>query len=117
MQDMIFVVEGATDLSASLSLGMEHVVGRPSCSGGVAEIQRIIRQGKFRGAVIVADNDDPGLRGAKMLQGHLAVPSVIVVLPAKDLRQFLNLGGTLDDLNSIVSGLAWKQPSTRCFNG
>ena len=108
--DSLFILEGATDVSAALTIGVQFCVGLPSCGGGAHHVMGVIKRRRFSNAIIVADNDEPGLRGAKMLQGHLAMPSAIVVLPCKDMRLFLNLGGTLEDLNCIVSGLAWQQP-------
>ena len=103
------ICEGPTDSAAAISLGM-WAVGRPHCSGGVAEIKNLVRRCPIREAVIVTDNDGPGRAGSELLIRHLSIPSALLILPCKDMRKFLNLGGTLDDLNSIVDNLAWHQP-------
>ena len=104
------ITEGPTDTAAALSLG-QWAIGRPHCSGGVSDIMQLFNRNDVREAVIVSDNDGPGLRGSQMLQRHLAIPSCLLILPCKDIRNFVNRGGTIDDLNSIVKSLIWKQPT------
>ena len=57
--DTLFVVEGATDTGAALSIGLA-AIGRPSCLGCEQMVNDYIARHKFRRAVIVADNDLPG---------------------------------------------------------
>lgn len=104
---LAIITEGVTDTAAALTIGY-YALGRPSCSGGTPLIRRTIRRLNIRRAIIVADNDDPGLRGAQMLCNHLPVPTCILVLPCKDMREFVNNGGTAPLLNSMTDGLVWK---------
>lgn len=105
----VLIVEGPTDCAAALSIGY-YAIGRPSCCGGVGHILEFLRRKAVCSALIVADLDDPGLRGAKGLQELLPVNTAILVCPAKDLRGFVNHGGNHDMLESMVSQLIWRKP-------
>lgn len=119
--DLIYIVEGPTDAAAMLTMGM-WALGRPSCSACVDMTVRWFNNNRsVKRAVIVADVDfdkerpngdhyNPGIDGAKTLQIHLPVPSVIVTIPAKDPREFLLQGGTRQVLDNIVSQLVWHRP-------
>lgn len=105
----VFIVEGPTDTAAGLSMGL-FTLGRPSCSGGVTHICDYIHRREFvKDVVIIADNDDPGIRGAKELQRWLKVPSCVLTLPCKDLREFNKIGDR-STLDSMVDQLTWTQP-------
>lgn len=119
--DTVYVGEGPTDVAALLTMGL-FAIGRPSCSGGVTFIQDYLKRNRVvRRVVIVADVDqdreingqviNPGITGAKTLQEHLPVPSVIVTLPCKDSREFLRRGGTKTMIESMVSSLVWRKPT------
>ena len=58
--------------------------------------------------VIVSDNDKPGLDGAKKVGGELKLPFAIYVPPAKDLREFVRLGGTRVMLENTLKGTVWN---------
>lgn len=104
---MALVCEGPTDTAAALSIGF-YAVGRPSCGGGMADIITAFRRLGVTSAVIVADSDEVGCRGATMLQKHLPIRSALIVLPAKDLREFVRLGGTRELLDSMINNLVWE---------
>jgi len=106
---LALVAEGPTDTAAGLDLGY-YTVGRPSCSGGMNDLRTCFARQHVRRAAIIADNDNPGTRGAQMLANHLGVPSCIVTLPCKDLRQFLQLGGTRELLDGFINASLWNQP-------
>jgi hypothetical protein len=108
-QENMLIVEGPTDAAAGLSIGF-FTVGRPSCSGGAQHLIAAIRRLGVREAVIVSDNDDPGTKGASMLAQLLPVRSCLVLLPTKDLRQFVNAGGNKVTLNALIKGCLWNQP-------
>lgn len=104
----VYILEGPTDTAAALTLGC-FAIGRPSCSGGMTEIvQAVSRYGLMR-AVIIADNDEPGIRGAKNLSEVLTIPSCVVVLPCKDLREFIRSGGDRETLDCLVNGSIWTK--------
>jgi hypothetical protein len=115
-------VEGPTDSCAVLSLGMMPI-GRPSASGGVVEIIKAIGRWKIFKVLIISDNDrdhkrpdgktfNPGLDGALALQAQLPVPSCLVMLPCKDIRDFVKAGATSTDLSCIANSMDWKYPTT-----
>lgn len=104
---MALIAEGPTDTCAGLQLGF-YTIGRPSCSGGVGELRTAIARNRVTRAVICADNDGPGVIGAKLLQTHLNCSSCIIVLPCKDLRQFVKLGGTKELIDSMVATAIWN---------
>ncbi len=104
----MFVVEGPTDTAAGLTLGY-YTIGRPSCSGGVPHVMAHARRHKVSEIVIISDNDDPGIRGARDLQRYLEVASCVLVLPTKDLREFLKVGDR-SAIDSMIEQLVWTQP-------
>lgn len=106
----VFVTEGPTDLAAALTLGL-FAIGRPSCSGAVADTTTAIKRSGCTRAVLLADNDGPGTQGAMTLARQLDIPSCITILPTKDVREFLNSGGTAELLESLTNSLVWIQPS------
>ncbi len=124
----IFIVEGPTDTAAMLTMGL-WALGRPSCSGGIPHIQQWLQRhrGVVKRVVIVADADldkrspdgrsfNPGITGAKTLQEHLYVPSVILTLPKKDPREFLKSGGTGEMITMLSNQLVWKKHEIQSKN-
>lgn len=107
-QARVFIVEGPTDAAAGVSLGL-YAIGRPSCSGGVPHIIDWLKRCHASEAVIVSDNDDPGIRGAQDLQRWLKVPSCILILPCKDLREFIKFGDR-PTIDSMIKEVVWTQP-------
>jgi len=107
-QPVVHICEGPTDTAAALSMGL-FAIGRPSCSGGMPDIISALRRLKVREAVLIADNDDPGVNGADMLSRHLEIPCCVMTLPCKDVRAFVNNGGTVEMLDNIT-----KQMRTIC---
>lgn len=112
-QETMVVCEGPTDTAAALACGF-FAVGRPSCSAGVNEMLQFIANNKMvRRVIIVSDNDEAGLKGAKSLEQKLPVPSCTVTLPCKDMRDFYKAGGDRELLESIVHGRVWTIPSKK----
>jgi hypothetical protein len=100
----LFVCEGLTDTAALLDLGFE-AVGRPSCTGGVGHLLRLVSDRRPPAVVVVADRDDHGRGqdGAYELAKHLSLlcRNVRVMLPppgVKDARAWVNGGATRGDL-------------------
>lgn len=108
----LHLVEGVTDLAAAMTIGL-YAIGRAACLGQENLILDFIRMQKVRRLVILADLDDPGIRGARKLQDMLPIPSVMTLLPAKDVREFVNNGGTPNMIQSIVKDLVWSRPRER----
>lgn len=108
----MFVAEGPTDTAAGITLSL-YTIGRPSCSGGVPHIVDHVRRAKVKEVVIVSDNDTPGIRGAEDLQRWLPVPSCILLLPCKDLREAIKSGVDKSTIDSMIEQLVWTQPKER----
>jgi hypothetical protein len=118
LADPLFITEGATDAAAALTLGVTHVAGRPSCTGGVKHILALVRLRMPPSVVVVADGDGPGLAGAEHLTGELVkyVPTVRVVVPpggAKDLRAWVRSGATRADLDRLVAAVPPRKLTVR----
>ncbi len=108
VQSMCVIVEGPTDAAAAIDMGF-YPIGRPSCSGGVPHILAAVKRLKIQKACIICDNDDPGIRGASDLQRWLTIPSCMLVLPTKDLREFKKIGDK-ETVDAMISQLVWTQP-------
>ena len=105
---MLFVCEGPTDTAAAVELGL-FAVGRPNCCCGGAEIRIYARRQAVARVVVVADNDKPGLDGAHKVGAELGLPWAIYVPPAKDVREFVRLGGTRIMIENTLKGTVWNQ--------
>lgn len=105
----VYLPEGPTDTAAALSLGL-FAIGRPSCQCGAMELRQALRRFGVREVVVVSDNDDPGLNGARRLAGELPFRSCVYLPPAKDLRQAVGLGLTRQMIESTINGMIWNQP-------
>jgi hypothetical protein len=103
----LVITEGPTDTAAALTLGYAHVAGRPSCMGGVKFLCALVRQRPLADVVIIADADEPGRRGANALASRLVgyTPAVRVIVPRryKDLRDFVQRGGTREQLEQVIA--------------
>ncbi|MCW5552154.1 MAG: toprim domain-containing protein [Verrucomicrobiae bacterium] len=103
----LFVCEGPTDTAAAIELGL-FAVGRPNCCCGGAEIKVFARRHDCRRVVIISDNDKPGLDGARKVGGELKLPFAVYVPPAKDVREFVRLGGTRAMIESTLNNTIWN---------
>lgn len=123
----VFLPEGPTDTAAALTLGL-YAIGRPSSNGGIYELVAAIKRRRFKRAVIIADNDDdkkrpnsehhfnPGFDGAKTLMEHLPVPSCVLPLPSKDIRKYVETGGTIELVEALISQAIWSKPNDQTRN-
>jgi hypothetical protein len=130
-QARVYAVEGGTDCSALLTLGL-YAVGRHACLGQEEMLARFLIRVGAKECVIVADNDEPqhaatcpqrddesaacnctprypGYDGAEKLLAALTVPACIITPQAKDARQYVKngiaLGKTYGELAAMVAGL------------
>ena len=106
-QEEALVVEGPTDAAAAVTLGF-HVIGRPSCTGGAKEITTYCRRRGVKRLSVLADNDGPGIKGARALCGQLGVQARLVVLPAKDLREWLGHGTNRAAVEACLNVHEWR---------
>ncbi len=105
-QKTLFVCEGPTDTAAAVELGL-FAAGRPNCCCGGLEVRTYARRHECAHAVIVSDNDKPGLDGARKVGAELRMPYAIYVPPAKDLREFCRLGGSRNMIENTLKGTVW----------
>jgi len=105
-----FICEGPTDTAAALSIGL-WAVGRPSCSCGNEQLKVLLAARGVRRAVILADNDTPGINGAQRLATEICLPCALLILPAKDCRAFIQCGGTRQLVEVLLKQTLWRNPS------
>lgn len=114
----LYIVEGPTDTAAAVTMGV-FAIGRPSCMGGVFDLIATIKRLHIRRAVVVADTDqdkqrpdgttfNPGVDGAERLAEQLGIPNCTLLLPSKDMRDFLKQGGTQETLNYLTNQCIWR---------
>lgn len=103
----LFICEGPTDTAAALTLGL-FAIGRPACLGCEEMVSQLLRDLSVREAVIVCDNDEPGIRGAERLRKHLRCPVAVLIPPTKDLREFVAVGGTAKVIDAILGNCIWN---------
>ena len=106
-QKTLFVCEGPTDTAAAVELGL-FAVGRPNCCCGGADIKVFARRHQCNRVVMISDNDKPGLDGACKVGAEIKLPFAVYVPPAKDLREFVRLGGTRAMIENTLKGTIWR---------
>lgn len=106
----LWVFEGVSDVCAAVSLGL-NAVGRPSCNSGMFDIILLCQRTHPKEVVIVADSDKVGIEGAESLSRHLPVKNCTITVPGKDMRTFLQQGGTARMLEDMVSSMVWNLPN------
>lgn len=115
-----YIVEGASDTAAGLSMNL-FCIGRASCNSGLFDLQASVKRLGIRRVVIIADNDtdkyrpngepyNPGIDGGQRLAEHLSVPCCLITLPCKDLRQAYAAGFTADDIENLTNNYQWIMP-------
>ena len=107
-QPVLYVCEGPTDTAAALDLGL-FAVGRPNCCCGGLDIKLYHRRYQITRAVIVSDNDKPGLDGARKVGTELQLSFAVYVPPAKDLREFVRFGGTQQMIENTLKSALWTR--------
>ena len=116
----LLIAEGPTDTAALLDLGLA-AVGRPSCTGGVTYLVRLVQASRADEVVVVADADAPGQRGAEALAATLVayVPRLRVIAPphgVRDARAWLRAGATVADLNAAIKASPIRSLTMGCRN-
>ena len=106
-QPALFVCEGPTDTAAAVELGL-FAVGRPNCCCGGADLKIFTRRHPCQRVVMISDNDKPGLDGARKVGAEIGLPFAVYVPPAKDLREFVRLGGTRAMLETTIKSTIWQ---------
>lgn len=106
--DPVYICEGPTDTAAAMTIGL-NAIGRPSCNCSCEQLIIALHRIGARRVVIIADHDAPkangampGLDGARKLKKELPIRSTILLLQQKDIREFVNMGGTKEMIESDV---------------
>ncbi len=107
LSDPLYICEGPTDTAAALSIGL-CAIGKPSCNCNTEQISILVKRNNIKKVVIVSDQDEPGLRGAETLSKELKISNCIILPPAKDMREFVNRGGTKMIIETLVGNVRWK---------
>ena len=106
LQGEVLVVEGPTDAAAAVSLGF-YALGRPSCTGGVREIAALCQRRGVKRLTVIADNDGPGLAGARAFCAQIGLPARLVVTMSKDLREWVKHGATRQAVEACLDAHGW----------
>jgi len=105
------ICEGPTDAASAMALGFEPI-GRPSCLGCEVQVIDTLKRFGNKTVTLCADNDGPGINGAKKLLDTLRAAriSVRVVTPGihKDLRDWLKAGATSEIVRNQWSQAEWR---------
>lgn len=107
----VMVVEGPTDCAAGLALGF-FTIGRPNNMVGNDMVAAVLSELRPSDVIVCFDNDEhvdsmgklirPGPFGAERLIKTLKHRVTRFIPPTKDLRSFLQSGGTHDDIQSVL---------------
>lgn len=110
--DTVLICEGASDCATGLTLGF-FTIGRPSNLTGNEMIAEVLNQLPAKDVIVVFDNDEhvdsmgqrirPGPFGAERLIKCLKHRVTRFVPPTKDLRSFIQSGGTRALIESIIA--------------
>lgn len=115
-EERVYVCEGPTDTAAVLTMGA-YAIGRPSAGGASGAICKLVGGKKV---VIVSDGDPPGVKGSESLSVDLKqVGSRVKIVqpPAKDVRAWLNDGGSLRKLEELVTQTKERRDATQQVQG
>lgn len=108
-QDVWCAVEGASDAATIWELGF-NAIGRYNCDTPVGTIYNIVgTKIKAKAIVVVADQNEVGINGAKKLAYKLSdkIRTVVMYMPPgiKDIREFYNKGLTREKFSYAIRQL------------
>jgi DNA primase len=105
------LVEGPTDAAACLDLGLA-AIGRPSCLGCEETVIRLAQRWGVTRMTVVADNDGPGIQGARRLADALGAARMrwrlVTAGGLKDMREWLRNGATRQTVELTWSQALWR---------
>lgn len=123
-ESVLYVTEGESDTAAALSIGL-NAIGRASCSASTFFVDRHVRTVKPSTLVIIADNDEPGIQGAKRLAKSIAsdlpasLKQVDVIAPPQslsDLRAWIAQGAGPIEVAAAKSIASFHSPRQTKFD-
>ena len=94
--ETLFICEGVSDTATALDIGL-RAIGRLNCGTGKDHIIKFCAKKRPQRIGIIADNDEAGIRGAKLLGREIChgyklftipMPDLKVVIPPDDIGDF-----------------------------
>ncbi len=104
--DEIILAESVIDALALWSIGIRNVTCSYGVNGLTDEILDHLQESRVRKVTLMLDADDTGREAALKFAEKLAaigIESRAVDLPAKDASEFVSAGGTLSQVQSLMS--------------
>lgn len=100
----LFILEGATDTAAAMSIGLVDCIGKFSAKGGTMHrsLRELCERLQPREIVIIRDGDDAGMEGAQVTALCLhGIAPIKILKPSdyKDFRQWAEAGTTKELIN------------------
>jgi len=91
----LFICEGVSDTATALDMGLP-AIGRHNCGTGKDHIIKFCAKKKPQRIVIVADNDEAGVKGAKLLGREICCSYKLFTMPMPELKVIVPPAGVKD---------------------
>lgn len=102
----VILTESVIDALALWSIGIRNVTCSYGVNGLTDEILASLQESRIRKVVLMLDADEAGREAALKFAEKLSaigIESRVVDLPAKDASEFVSNGGTLSEVQSLMS--------------
>jgi len=102
----LHVCEGASDTAVMLDMGF-NTIGRANNNSCNELVCAFVKAHMIRRVTVIADNDKPGIMGAKRLRGMLSeedIPSNMLIPPFKDVREAVKERGKEEMVQWLKEG-------------
>lgn len=112
----LFILEGATDTAAAMSIGLVDCIGKFSAKGRTMHrsLRELVERLRPREIVIIRDGDDAGMEGALVTALFLhGIAPIKILKPSdyKDLRQWVEAGTSKELINSHADCASCFEPA------
>ncbi|MGH6907949.1 MAG: toprim domain-containing protein, partial [Aestuariivirga sp.] len=104
--DKVILTESVIDALALWSIGIRHVTCSYGVNGLTDEIISHLQESRIRSVVLMLDADEAGHEASEKFSEKLSsigIESYSVELPAKDASEFVTNGGTLEEIQRLIS--------------
>jgi DNA primase catalytic core len=104
----VILTESVIDALALWSIGIRNVTCAYGVNGLTDEIINHLSESRIKRVCLMLDADDTGREAAPKLAEKLSaigIESRAVILPAKDAAEFVTNGGTLEQVQSLLSAV------------